>query len=71
MPWRSPGSSAAGVFAGQVLALQLSMDFSSKGITAVGSGSLHLVSGPLTGQTVAQVLALANTVLGGGPLPSG
>jgi hypothetical protein len=67
----NPTTSAAGVFAGQVLALELSVDFSNKGITAAGLANLHVVSGPLAGQTVAQVLALANSVLGGGALPSG
>jgi hypothetical protein len=67
----NPTSSAAEVFGGQVLALELSVDFSNKGITATGLGSLHLTSGPLAGQTVAQVLAEANQALGGGALPPG
>jgi hypothetical protein len=69
----NPTNSAAGVFAGQVVALQLSVDFSNKGITPSGLSALLVASGPLQGQTVAQVLALANTVLGGntGALPSG
>jgi hypothetical protein len=53
------------VFAGQVLALQLSVDFSRTGRTQQGLGSLVLGSGPLAGYTVDQVLALANAVLGG------
>ena len=32
---------------------------------------MKVASGPLAGQTVQQVLALANSVLGGGALPSG
>jgi hypothetical protein len=67
----NPTTSAAGVFAGQVLALQLSVDFSTKGMTPAGLGGLKVVSGPLAGQTVTQVLALANSVLAGGALPSG
>ena len=69
----NPGSSAAGVFAGQVLALRLSVDFSTAGITKAGLAGLKLKSGKLAGQTVAQVLALANAVIGGntGALPSG
>ena len=67
----NPTTSAAGVFAGQVLALQLSVDFSNKGITKAGMGSLHLTQGKLAGQTISQVLALANSVLGGGALPAG
>jgi hypothetical protein len=67
----NPTSSAAGVFAGEVLALELSVDFSNKGITPGGLANLKLNSGPLSGQTISQVLALANSVLGGGSLPSG
>jgi hypothetical protein len=67
----NPTTSAAGVFAGQVLALQLSVDFSNKGVLPAGLASLKIVSGPLAGQTVSQVLTLANSVLGGGNLPSG
>jgi len=66
-----PTTSSAGVFAGQVLALELSVAFSNAGITGSGLGSLHVQSGPLAGQTVAQVLAEANIALGGGPLPAG
>uniref|UniRef100_Q01UF3 Ig family protein n=1 Tax=Solibacter usitatus (strain Ellin6076) TaxID=234267 RepID=Q01UF3_SOLUE len=64
-------SSTAGVFAAEVLALELSVDFSNKGITPGGLANLKLNSGPLAGQTIGQVLALANSVLGGGSLPSG
>lgn len=53
------------VFAGQVLALQLSVSFSNAGITRNGLSSQTAVSGALAGKTVAQILALANTVLGG------
>jgi hypothetical protein len=67
----NPSSSAAGVFAGQVLALQLSVDFSNQGITTGGLANLKVISGSLSGQTIAQVLALANSVIGGGSLPSG
>lgn len=59
------------VFAGQVLALQLNVDFSRLGFTRTGLGNLIVVSGELEGSTVAEVLALANSVLGGGALPSG
>jgi len=67
----NPTSSAAGVFAGQVLALQLSVDFSSAGVYRIGLGSLKLQSGPLAGWTVSQVLTAANIALGGGALPAG
>src|SRR6185295_4464615 len=66
-------SSKAGVFAGQVLALQLNVDFSNAGKTRALLSTRKLASGPLKGYTVAQVLALANQVLGGATnlLPSG
>ena len=69
----NPTSTAAKVFGGQVLALRLGVDFSKAGITRAGLADLHLASGRLAGYTVAQVLSLANTVLGGniGALPSG
>jgi Putative Ig domain len=67
----NPTTSAAGVFAGQVLALQLSVDFSNKGITSAGLANLKVVSGPAAGLTVTQVLALANSVLGGAAPPTG
>jgi hypothetical protein len=57
--------------AGNVMALQLNVDFSNKAITRFGLSSLKVVSGTLAGQTVAQVLALANRVLGGDPVPAG
>lgn len=63
----------AGVFAGQVLALELNVDFSAAGKLPIGLGVLKVASGPLAGYTVNQVLALCNTVLGGntGALPPG
>ena len=61
----------AGSFNGQVLALQLSVDFSNAGKTKTGLANLKLTSTALQGKTVAEVLALANQVLGGGPLPAG
>jgi hypothetical protein len=64
-----PTSSEAGVFGGQVLALQLNVDFSSAGITRRGLASLKIASGPLEQYTVAQVLAMANALLGGGSAP--
>ncbi len=59
------------VLAGQVLALKMNVDFSTAGLTRSGFGALVVVSGDLAGDTVNQVLALANTVLGGGSLPAG
>lgn len=67
----NPTTSSAGVFGGQLLAATLSVAFSNAGITQTGLGAKTLVSGPLAGQTVNQVLALANSVISGGALPSG
>jgi hypothetical protein len=69
----NPTSSAAGVFAGQLLALQLNVDFSNKGYLPGGLSSMKVAAGKLQGYTVAQVLTLANQVLGGNTsaLPSG
>jgi len=57
--------------AGNVMALQLNVDFSNRSITRWGLASLRVVSGTLAGQSVGQVLALANRVLGGDPVPTG
>jgi hypothetical protein len=73
----NPTSSEAGVFAGQVLALQLAVDFSAAGVTKSGLGTLIMQSGPFAGQTVNEILGVANAVLGGdtdalptvGPVP--
>lgn len=69
-----PSSTPAGIFAGEVLALRLNVDFSDAGYTL---GSLGIPFGDLVfhdysqvpqvnGLTVRQVLAQANTLLGGG-----
>jgi hypothetical protein len=60
----NPTTSAAGVFAGQVLALQLNVNFSGP-VFPGGLGLLKLTSGPAAGLTVGQVLGLANRALGG------
>ena len=67
----NPLSSSAGVFGGQVLALQLNVNFGTAGVTASTGGALgNLVlndpTSPLNGKSVSQILALANTALGGG-----
>ena len=51
--------------------LALSVDFSNAGVTGTGLAFLHVQSGPAEGYTVAQVLALANQVLGCGALSAG
>ena len=70
----NPTSSSAGVFAGQVLALRLSMDFSAAGIITAGLSVQKIAPGyALAGYTLTQVMALANQVLAGNTsaLPSG
>ena len=68
----NPLATEAGVFAGQGLCLKLNYDFSVAGLIPKNLGSLHVAPGnPLAGYTVTQVLSLANSVLGGGALPSG
>ncbi|MBL8694672.1 MAG: hypothetical protein JNJ88_11300 [Planctomycetes bacterium] len=67
------GATGAGVLAGQVLALQINVSFSNAGVTPAGLGSLEFVNtgnANLDGQTVADVLAAANQVIGGGSLPA-
>ncbi len=58
-------STSAGVFAGQVLALRLNVDFSNAGITCCGLGDIKLTSGSLCGKKISEVLTLAESVLGG------
>ena len=53
------------VLVGQLLALQLNVDFSARGITRLGLGNQVLVSGPLAGWTVNMVLDAGNLALGG------
>jgi hypothetical protein len=54
-----------GSLAGETLALRLNVDFSAFFLTRAGLGVLKVASGPLAGQTVNQVLAFGNCVLGG------
>ena len=64
----------AGVFAAQVLTLKLNVAFGAAGVAGMHDiGPLVITSGALAGYTVNQLLALANTVLGGntGALPAG
>jgi hypothetical protein len=57
--------------AGQVTALRLNVDFSNAGILPPGLKDEVMISGPFAGKTVSYVLTLAQSVLGGGTLPSG
>jgi hypothetical protein len=60
-----------GSLAGETLALQLNVDFSSASLTRFGLGGLYVASGPLANCTVGKVLSYANSVLGGGSLLTG
>ncbi len=65
-------TSGLGVFAGQVLALSLSVGFDlydpNFGASSVNLKDLVFVSGPFAGKTVGYLLAEANRVLGGGSI---
>ncbi len=67
----NPASSKGGIFAGHVLALKLNVDFSNSGKTRTGLATMLVSKGPLKplNLTVAQVLAMANAVLGGSAVP--
>jgi hypothetical protein len=61
----NPSKSEAGVFAGQVLTLNLNVAFSLAGVFHSGLADLSVQTGKMKGQTVRQVLTIANLVLGG------
>lgn len=70
--YNNPTSTSAGVFAGQVTALAVSLGFSNAGVTGFCNlGALyylsayHLDDNPFAGMTVQELFALANDVLGG------
>jgi hypothetical protein len=70
----NPTSSSSGVFGGQVLALQLNVDFNNAGLTHdpdFAGLKLCNTGTSLDGSTVGQILVAANTALGGGALPAG
>lgn len=71
----NPDSSESGLFAGDVLALQLDVDFSDAGLL-VGTSGIHFgdlilvnfaIPSDINGLTVRQFLADVNIALGGGP----
>lgn len=70
-----PTSTASGVFGGQVLALQLDVDFSNAGLVngRYQFGNLHLCALAATpdfnGLTISMFLERMNAVLGGAPAP--
>jgi len=72
-----PTSTSAGHFGGEVLALQLNVDLGNSGLTLNSNTVDHfgalLICGtgtPFDGHTVADLLAAANTAVGGGSLPA-
>lgn len=70
MDHTDPLATEAGVFAGQVLALAISVDMSNDGDTPSGLASLIVGVGPCAGNTVGAILADAESVLGGALLAS-
>ncbi|HEV8485916.1 MAG TPA: hypothetical protein VGV87_20405 [Blastocatellia bacterium] len=69
----NPMTSASGQFGGQVLALKLNIALSDASATSPGLGDLYYceAGSSLSGMTVRQILAAAETALGGGALPAG
>lgn len=71
-----PLTSSAGVFGGQVLAHQLNIDFNRAHLingTLGDISNLYLknTGTSLDGKTLAEILIIVNTALGGGEMPSG
>jgi len=67
----NPVNTSAGVFGAQVLALKLNVDFGDLGaafnlVDAYGDAVIRIAGSPFDNLTVRQVLARANTALGGG-----
>ncbi len=70
--YTNPTSTSAGVFGGQVAALELNVKFSDAGYLGTNStklGNLVIVSGPFAGLTVNKLLEYANIAIGGGYTP--
>ena len=65
----NPTSTSAGVFAGQITALTLSVKFDDANVlnsaSTIPLGDLHVMSGQFAGLTIRELLALANDVVGG------
>lgn len=70
-----PTSSSSGTFGGQVLTMKINVDLSAAGklgnVCCLGNLYYCDASSSLHGQTISQIIAAANTALGGGALPSG
>jgi len=73
--YKDAQNTSAGVLATQTASLKLNVDFSAAGIinSGLAYASLKLTNKQpyLNGYTVAQVLGIANTAIGGGSLPPG
>jgi hypothetical protein len=71
----NPTESHAGEFGGQVLTLQLGVDFGDKGVgwavTSPVGDVIYAGTGCEAGRKIRDILADANRVLGGGSLPAG
>ncbi|MFA7290073.1 MAG: SdrD B-like domain-containing protein, partial [Melioribacteraceae bacterium] len=69
--YKDVSSTNAGVFAGQMVALKLNLEFDKAGVIGTNSvdlGELQIAKGPFSGKTVNQFYALAETAIGGGAL---
>ena len=71
-----PSSSHSGSLGGEVLALQLNVDFSAAGFTEgpggpLGSLNLCGTGTSLDGMSISEILAAANKALGNGGMPAG
>lgn len=68
------GKTSGGSFAGQVLALQISVGMSNAGVLPGGLANLKLMNmgnSDLEGRTIGEILAVANIALGGGGIGLG
>ena len=69
--YSNPSSTSAGVLAGQLVALKLSVKYDEAGYIGtnpINLGELEILSGPFSGYSVNQFLALAEQAIGGGSL---
>ena len=69
--YTNPTTTSAGILAGQLVALKMSVSYSAAGVLGSNEtpiGNLVIKSGPFVGYTVSQFLAFAEQVIGGGSL---
>jgi len=73
--YTNPTTTNSGSFGGQTTSTHLNVDFDDAGVLAsidpIPLGDLIISSGPFAGMTVRAFLALAESVLSGGPTPAG